>query len=304
MRYIEVQAEAVGCTDAREPWTAEEDDRLRRAMADHAPVDGATPPWLIIMRAVRTRSKAQCQTRWTEHLDPTFSREPLTHEDGIRIDQMLRLLGNDAPNVWSTIGKTLPVKRPPRYVRAAYTVLKRQRSKPNTLSTPAQRPDSAFDLLEFAELHPSSLATLPVGSIPVEALIPSSCVLPPKKRGRSTNVSQPPEDQRVPDASGVTDPSTFPRLPPSPRTRSLLCDEVLPISENVEQKAVFRMAIPGTLADKVLAYMTPRKRHKQTQLSTSGMPATPASFAPQPTHTIAHMLGPLPYAAGKYFCFN
>jgi hypothetical protein len=62
------------------PWTKEEDERLRAAVGEE--MEGSTPQWGVIAQAVGSaRDGKQCRERWVSHLSPSLQTGPWTAEE-------------------------------------------------------------------------------------------------------------------------------------------------------------------------------------------------------------------------------
>ena len=83
----------------------EEEDQLLLKMVETYGIN-----WPIIAEkwnadgSVLTRSVKQIRERWTNHLNPTISREPWTAQEDERLLQLQAQHGN----AWSKISKALP----------------------------------------------------------------------------------------------------------------------------------------------------------------------------------------------------
>ena len=84
---------------ARQPWTLEEDARLRACVA----VNGARQ-WTKTAEALPGRSAKQCRERWVGALDPNIVASPFTSEEDEVVVVAFRLLGSR----WAEIAKMLP----------------------------------------------------------------------------------------------------------------------------------------------------------------------------------------------------
>jgi hypothetical protein len=79
-------------------WRSHEDDLLRRVVQKHG------DDWSTVASLIPGRSKQQCSYRWTRHLDPNISKEPITsHEYRVFLEAHGKL-----GNKWVDIAKLLP----------------------------------------------------------------------------------------------------------------------------------------------------------------------------------------------------
>ncbi|OEL19622.1 Transcription factor MYB44 [Dichanthelium oligosanthes] len=81
------------------PWTAEEDEALRRAVREHGRQN-----WAAIAGDVAGgRGAKSCRLRWCQHLAPELDSRPFTPEEDARIVEQQRVHGNK----WATIARYL-----------------------------------------------------------------------------------------------------------------------------------------------------------------------------------------------------
>jgi hypothetical protein len=79
-------------------WKSYEDDLLRDFVQEHG------DNWSTVASLIPGRSKQQCSYRWTRHLDPNISKEPITtHEYRVFLEAHGKL-----GNKWVDIAKLLP----------------------------------------------------------------------------------------------------------------------------------------------------------------------------------------------------
>lgn len=135
----------------REEWTAEEDTRLTQLVRaqqakfgkkDH---EAFKANWNEIGKAMKTRTAAGCQARWTVHLDPTVDRSPWTPELDKRL---LELYHDKAHNSWSKRAKALaegkftpegyPMRRGGGDTCDRYFYLKKQQKKTGVKEEPVE----------------------------------------------------------------------------------------------------------------------------------------------------------------------
>lgn len=79
-------------------WRTHEDDLLRHFVQKHG------DNWSTVASLIPGRSKQQCSYRWTRHLDPNISKEPITSHEYRVFLEAHRKLGNK----WVDIAKLLP----------------------------------------------------------------------------------------------------------------------------------------------------------------------------------------------------
>jgi hypothetical protein len=79
----------------KRPWTKEEDQLLREAVAQH----GARN-WSSVSKMIPTKNGKQCRERWINHIDPAINREPWTHEDDMKLIEAHSRIGNK----WTDLG--------------------------------------------------------------------------------------------------------------------------------------------------------------------------------------------------------
>ncbi|WVZ92647.1 hypothetical protein U9M48_038694 [Paspalum notatum var. saurae] len=81
------------------PWTAAEDEALRRAVREHGRQN-----WAAIAGAVAAgRGAKSCRLRWCQHLAPGLDSRPFTPEEDAIIVEQQRVHGNK----WATIARYL-----------------------------------------------------------------------------------------------------------------------------------------------------------------------------------------------------
>jgi len=84
---------------ASQPWTAEEDDMLKRAVVEVGP-----KRWSAIALAVHGRSGKQCRLRWCNQIDPDIKHESWTDKEDATILRAHKALGSR----WTEISKLIP----------------------------------------------------------------------------------------------------------------------------------------------------------------------------------------------------
>ncbi|KAL6645948.1 hypothetical protein ACP70R_017556 [Stipagrostis hirtigluma subsp. patula] len=80
------------------PWTAEEDEALRREVRAHGGQN-----WAAIAAALPGRGAKSCRLRWCQHLAPELDSRPFTPEEDALIVEQHRAHGNK----WATIARYL-----------------------------------------------------------------------------------------------------------------------------------------------------------------------------------------------------
>jgi len=87
----------------KRPWTQEEDDTVRKLVAEQRGVDGANR-WAEIAKYLPGRNGKQCRERWHNQLDPAIRKDAWTAEE----DAMLIAKQAELGNKWAEIAKFLP----------------------------------------------------------------------------------------------------------------------------------------------------------------------------------------------------
>lgn len=83
----------------RGPWSAEEDQELRRLVAEL----GARQ-WTEISTKIGNRTPKQCRERYHQNLKPSLVHNPITEHEAAMIEMLVRRLGNK----WAEIARRLP----------------------------------------------------------------------------------------------------------------------------------------------------------------------------------------------------
>jgi len=97
---LDVSKPAKSSRRSSQPWSAEEDAELRRAVEQLGP-----KKWSAVALCVGTRSGKQCRLRWCNQIDPSIRRDAWSpHEDAIIIEERTR----PVPTPWVDIAKRLP----------------------------------------------------------------------------------------------------------------------------------------------------------------------------------------------------
>lgn len=80
------------------PWTEEEDQKVRRLVAEYGP-----KKWSKIAAELPGRIGKQCRERWHNHLNPDINKKPWTIEE----DRQIIISHGTLGNKWAEIAKTL-----------------------------------------------------------------------------------------------------------------------------------------------------------------------------------------------------
>lgn len=80
------------------PWSAEEDDSLRKLVEQH----GARN-WSLISKSIPGRSGKSCRLRWCNQLSPEVEHRPFTREE----DEVIAKAHAQVGNKWATIARML-----------------------------------------------------------------------------------------------------------------------------------------------------------------------------------------------------
>ncbi|KAL5231392.1 hypothetical protein ABZP36_030168 [Zizania latifolia] len=83
----------------KRPWTAEEDEALRRRVRDHG-----RQKWAEIALGLPGRGPKSCRLRWWQHLSPELDSGAFTPDEDALIVEQQRVHGNK----WATIARCLP----------------------------------------------------------------------------------------------------------------------------------------------------------------------------------------------------
>ncbi|KAG1695884.1 hypothetical protein DVH05_019238 [Phytophthora capsici] len=96
-RWNQLQSRSTPIT--RQPWSPEEDERLRDSVTY-----GGASKWAIVASFLPGRTAKQCRERWRNQLDPTINRGVWTEEE----DEQLVVLHDKFANSWTRIAAQLP----------------------------------------------------------------------------------------------------------------------------------------------------------------------------------------------------
>ncbi|KAF2842588.1 hypothetical protein M501DRAFT_919977, partial [Patellaria atrata CBS 101060] len=83
----------------RGPWSHSEDQYLLQLVQQ----SGANN-WVRISHMIQSRSPKQCRERYHQNLKPTLSHDPITPEEGERIERLVAEMGKR----WAEIARQLP----------------------------------------------------------------------------------------------------------------------------------------------------------------------------------------------------
>ncbi|PAN35631.1 hypothetical protein PAHAL_6G222900 [Panicum hallii] len=141
-----------GKADCRKtPWTAEEDEALRRAVREHGRRN-----WAAIAGAVAGgRGAKSCRLRWCQHLAPELDSRPFTPEEDARIIEQQRVHGNK----WATIARYLH-GRSDNAVKNRWNSALRKAQQGNPAAAAAQEDDD--DAAEDQAAAPACLDLFPL----------------------------------------------------------------------------------------------------------------------------------------------
>ena len=92
----------LGPNERRGPWSKEEDDLLRQAVAVVGPRH-----WTHIAKSLPGRISKQCRERWHNHLDPDICKDAWTEKEDEHIWESVKRVGKK----WSTIALEMPGRR-------------------------------------------------------------------------------------------------------------------------------------------------------------------------------------------------
>ncbi|KAH9910063.1 Homeodomain-like protein [Xylariomycetidae sp. FL2044] len=83
----------------RGPWSKNEDDYLMQLVEAQGALN-----WVRISQHLETRTPKQCRERYHQNLKPSLNHQPITPEEGRKIEQLVEQLGKR----WAEIARQLP----------------------------------------------------------------------------------------------------------------------------------------------------------------------------------------------------
>lgn len=82
----------------RGPWSNAEDAYLMSLVQTHGPLN-----WVRIAQTLNSRTPKQCRERYHQNLKPSLNHDPITPEEGVQIEHMVREIGKR----WAEIARRL-----------------------------------------------------------------------------------------------------------------------------------------------------------------------------------------------------
>ncbi|KAI0773864.1 hypothetical protein C8Q74DRAFT_1200630 [Fomes fomentarius] len=182
----------------RGPWTAEEDDRLRRA------VDTCGKAWVEVAQYVDGRNSEQCRDRYQEYLNPSLTRGRWTQEQDAALVKAVEQVGEGK---WKEVSKVLNTGRTDNMCRMRYTLITKQRKSTGS-PAPAPEDRAASRELSFPLAGPSrSVAAPSRRPTPAADNAPDILILHPESYRPRSGTGTP-----VPTSA----PTTIPPITPVP----------------------------------------------------------------------------------------
>ncbi|KAI0824611.1 hypothetical protein BC628DRAFT_1537943 [Trametes gibbosa] len=309
-RYVSEDATATQCqsrylrtldpTLKRGPWTPDEDERLKQAVAVFGHV------WIDVATFVEGRNNEQCRDRYQEYLSPTVTKGKWTEEQDAALFRAVEQVGLGK---WKEVSKVLNIGRTDNMCRLRYGVL----TKPKKLGKTAVRAST-----ETQWVHEEPSQSTP--RAPSRARTKqSSNHSTPVEQSTSDNFAQPqsqflilhPETYIPQSSSSTPTPETVPKPKPRPRKKKppAAAEIVEPGVAQVEQSTdtppsasapndpTTANVIPPS--EGVSTDTTQKRPRSETEDETETQPnkkrrtknPSPASNAPQPDATNRETIG-------------
>ncbi|KAI8077723.1 Homeodomain-like protein [Halteromyces radiatus] len=169
-------------------WSTEEDDILLDAVRNYLNQDAFTTnnlPWNLIAEQIPHRTGIQCQSRWTEALDPAVRKGRWSKEE----DELLRQAVHQLGCCWIRVAGCIP-SRTQRQCRTRWNQIKntrqpKQRQQQSQLATKSssishnkhRRPSLPSSPTLLSSSSPANITTSKTPSIPA-MIIPASDFVP------------------------------------------------------------------------------------------------------------------------------
>ncbi|KAI0541764.1 hypothetical protein GGR58DRAFT_414743 [Xylaria digitata] len=122
------------------PWTAAEDEGLRRAVEIHG------TKWTKVSEALGSRNGDQCWKRWHDKLDPRIDHSPWTSEEDATLLQIVEKMGTN----WRVIVNQHFPRRTPLSAKNRHGILQRRldNGNPSSVATTTGSGDKTTESLE------------------------------------------------------------------------------------------------------------------------------------------------------------
>ncbi|PKA63884.1 Tubby-like F-box protein 5 [Apostasia shenzhenica] len=140
----------------KRPWSVLEDQILTEYVTKHN-----ADNWVAVARnSGLQRDSRSCRFRWVTHLDPQLKKEPISHEEEMRIIQFHAMFGNK----WSIISRYLPGRTDNEIKNYWNTRIKRCKKTGQPLYPPEIQPRVIINHSSSSStVHPAPMA--PVASV-------------------------------------------------------------------------------------------------------------------------------------------
>ncbi|KAF2973319.1 hypothetical protein GQX73_g376 [Xylaria multiplex] len=167
------------------PWTAAEDEGLRRAVEIHG------TKWTKVSEALGSRNGDQCWKRWHDKLDPRIDHSPWTSEEDATLLQVVEKMGTN----WRVIVNQHFPRRTPLSAKNRYGILQRRldNGDPSSVATTMDSGDKTTESLESC-IVATSRVPLAAETTATSPLTPSPCASPYS----DSNLDMPGEDEILP----------------------------------------------------------------------------------------------------------